>query len=401
MTIPTITAVQLAGDATRPLLVVGPSLGTSVTTLWGETAALLGDRFHVVGWELPGHGRGLPTTEPFTVAELAAGVLVTVDKILAERGEEGATFAYAGDSVGGATGLHLLLDAPGRVSAAVLCCTGAKIGEAESWHDRAATVRASGTPVMVASSAQRWFGPGFLERSPEEGGALLNALRDTDMESYALVSEALASYDVRDRLAEVTAPVLTIAGVHDVATPPASLRAIADGVANGRFVELDGVGHLAPAEAPRAVASLVAAHVGAAASVTRGTATSGTATDTGSAYDAGMTVRREVLGDEHVDRAGAKITDVTADFQDFITRYAWGGIWTRPGLDRRSRSVGVLTALVAGRHFEELEFHLRAALRNGLTKEEIVEVLLQTAVYVGVPAANTAFGVANRVLNEA
>lgn len=117
-------------------------------------------------------------------------------------------------------------------------------------------------------------------------------------------------------------------------------------------------------------------------------------------YDAGMVVRREVLGDEHVDRATAGITDLDRDFQELITRYAWGGIWTRPGLDRRSRSIVTLTSLVAGRHFEELEFHLRAALRNGLTREEIVEVLLQTAVYVNVPSANSAFAVAKRVLAE-
>ena len=113
---------------------------------------------------------------------------------------------------------------------------------------------------------------------------------------------------------------------------------------------------------------------------------------------AGMRVRREVLGDEHVD--GATVSPVTAAFQELITRYAWGGVWTRQGLDRRSRSIVTLTALVAGRHFDELEFHLRAALRNGLTREEIVEVLLQTAVYCGVPAANSAFAVANRVLSE-
>jgi len=118
------------------------------------------------------------------------------------------------------------------------------------------------------------------------------------------------------------------------------------------------------------------------------------------AYDEGMRVRREVLGDEHVDRANAGVTEVTRDFQDLITRYAWGGVWTRPGLDRRSRSMVTLTALVAGRHFDELEFHLRAALRNGLTREEIVEVLLQTAVYCGVPAANSAFAVARDVLGE-
>ena len=117
-------------------------------------------------------------------------------------------------------------------------------------------------------------------------------------------------------------------------------------------------------------------------------------------YDAGMRVRREVLGDEHVDAASAASGPLTRDFQDLVTRYAWGSVWTRPGLDRRSRSIVTLTALVAGRHWDELEFHLRAAQRNGLDAEEITEVLLQTAVYCGVPAANTAFGIARRVLGE-
>lgn len=116
------------------------------------------------------------------------------------------------------------------------------------------------------------------------------------------------------------------------------------------------------------------------------------------AEDAGMRVRREVLGDEHVDRSVAGRTSFNADFQDYITRCAWGEIWTRPGLDRRMRSAITLTALVGGGHFDELAFHVRAALRNGLTADEIKEVLLQTAVYCGVPAANSAFAVANRVL---
>jgi 3-oxoadipate enol-lactonase/4-carboxymuconolactone decarboxylase len=111
-----------------------------------------------------------------------------------------------------------------------------------------------------------------------------------------------------------------------------------------------------------------------------------------------MEVRRAVLGDEHVDRAVARTTEFTADFQDLITRYAWGEIWTRPGLDRRTRSCITLTALVAGGHEQELPMHIRAALRNGLTPDEIKEVLLQTAVYCGVPAANTAFAIAQEVL---
>jgi 4-carboxymuconolactone decarboxylase len=114
----------------------------------------------------------------------------------------------------------------------------------------------------------------------------------------------------------------------------------------------------------------------------------------------GMRIRREVLGDEHVDRAAKSTSEHTADFQDFITRYAWGEIWARPGLDRRSRSCVTLAALVALGRFEELAMHIRGARRNGLTNEEIGEVLLQTAVYCGVPAANSAFQVFQRVLDE-
>jgi 4-carboxymuconolactone decarboxylase len=117
-----------------------------------------------------------------------------------------------------------------------------------------------------------------------------------------------------------------------------------------------------------------------------------------SAHERGMKVRREVLGDEHVDAAIERTTDFTADFQDLITRYAWGEIWTRPGLDRRTRSCITLTALVALGKLEELEMHVRAALRNGLTQDEIKEVLLQSAIYCGVPAANSAFAVAQSVL---
>jgi 3-oxoadipate enol-lactonase/4-carboxymuconolactone decarboxylase len=114
-----------------------------------------------------------------------------------------------------------------------------------------------------------------------------------------------------------------------------------------------------------------------------------------------MEVRRAVLGDEYVDHAVARTTAFTADFQDLITRYAWGEIWARPGLDRRTRSAITLTALVALNRPEELAMHVRAALRNGLTVDEIKEVLLQSAIYCGVPAANSAFAIAQRVLGEA
>lgn len=118
------------------------------------------------------------------------------------------------------------------------------------------------------------------------------------------------------------------------------------------------------------------------------------------AYDDGLRVRREVLGDPHVDRAQRETTPFTADFQDLVTRYAWGGVWTRPGLSRRERSIATLTALLALRHWEEFAMHVRAARTNGLTADEIGEVILQSAVYCGVPVANHGFAVAQQVLDS-
>ena len=376
MTVSRIVGTDFGGPADGDLLLLGASLGTSASTLWGAAAERLAEHVHVVGWDIPGHGRS-PASGPFAMADLAAGVLALADDIA-----PGAAFHYAGDSIGGAVGLQLLLDAPDRVLSATLLCTGAVIGRPEDWAARAATVRASGTGALVELAGQRWFATGFANHRPDVAAALLGALRNTDAESYAQACEALAAFDVTDRLPEITTPTLAIAGAQDIATPPEGMARIVSGVKDGRLVVLDGIGHLAPAEAPDRVAELIAGHLRP------------------DAYTAGMAVRREVLGDAHVDRALAATTEFTADFQDLITRYAWGTIWTRPGLDRRSRSLITLTAMVARGHHEELAMHLRAARRNGLSNDEIKELLLQTAIYCGVPDANTAFRIANQVLAD-
>jgi 3-oxoadipate enol-lactonase/4-carboxymuconolactone decarboxylase len=125
------------------------------------------------------------------------------------------------------------------------------------WTERTAAVRASGTASLVTSSAGRWFGPGFLEREPEHASALLHALRDATDEGYLAVVHAIAAYDARDRLGEIAAPVVAVAGAHDPTCPPDTLREIAEGVRHGRLVVLDEVGHQAPAEAPDEVAAIV------------------------------------------------------------------------------------------------------------------------------------------------
>lgn len=233
-------------------LVLGPSLGTTAASCWGPVVDLLGDEFDVLPWELPGHGGDRrPVPADLTIADLAQQVVDAVS----ER-HDGA-FLYAGDSVGGQVGLQLLLDHPDRVLGAVLCCTGARIGTPESWAERIAQVRGSGTASLVVPTAGRWFAPGFLERHPDRGAALLHALRDTGVEGYTAVCAALGRFDVRDRLGEIAAPVVAVGGAHDAVCPPESLREIADGVRHGRLEVLADAAHQAPAEQPHEIARIV------------------------------------------------------------------------------------------------------------------------------------------------
>jgi len=247
-----------------PLLVVGPSLGTSAAQLWRECVASLTD-VAVVAWELPGHG-GAPVADAFDVAYLAAAVravgLAALEELAAEHGRSPSPrFAYAGDSLGGAVGLQLALDAPEQVAAAVLISTGARIGEPGAWADRAAAVRDGGTEVVVDGSVERWFARRTRAERPDLVDGLVTTLRAVDPEGYARCCEALARFDLTDRLGEVAAPVLAVAGEEDIPTPVSSLSVIADGVLDGRLVVLPDAAHLPPAEQPQQVAGLVSEHL--------------------------------------------------------------------------------------------------------------------------------------------
>ena len=366
-----------------PLLVLGPSLGTT-TTLWDEVAVRLADTVRVVCFDLPGHGLSPAARHPFTVAEVADAVIALVDSV------GGGAFHYAGVSFGGAVGLELALQHPERLQSLTVVCSAARIGTSAGWLERAMQIRTSGTPSVVAGSADRWFAPGFLDRDPATGSAALERLLEVDDESYALCCEALAWFDVTDAAAGIQVPTLCIAGQFDRSTPVTQLAELAARIPGARLETIDGAAHLAPLERPAEAAALLLTHLGGPAAVP---AVEGNRT-AAEAYVDGMKVRRAVLGDAHVDAATAAITSETVDFQNFITRYAWGEIWTRPGLDRRTRSFLTLACLVTGGHENELAMHVRAALTNGLTRAEISEAILHTAIYAGVPAANSALSVA-------
>ncbi|GGO44237.1 3-oxoadipate enol-lactonase [Streptomyces daqingensis] len=405
---------RLDGPDDAPVLVLGPALGTT-WHMWDRQIPELSRNWRVLRFDLPGHG-GAPARSADSAKVLAERLLATLDSLGINR------FGYVGCSIGGAVGIQLGLQARDRVSSLALVSASSRFGTADAWRQRGVVVRTNGLDPIARSTPDRWFTPGFVAAQPAIVEWAVQMVRTTDPGCYIAACEVLAAFDVRQDLGRIGVPTLVMAGAEDQATPPADARALVAGIPDARLAIVPGASHLTPVEQPGAVTELLIRHfttswqespagppapapvitptptrpVGAIAELESAAQIAGR----NDPYDAGMKVRREVLGDAHVDRAMENADAFTQDFQDFATRYAWGEVWTRPGLDRRTRSVVTLTALVARGHFDELAFHVRAALRNGLTPEEIKEVLLQTAVYAGVPAANSAFAVAQGIIRE-
>ncbi|MDN3021848.1 4-carboxymuconolactone decarboxylase [Streptomyces sp. S.PB5] len=415
---------RLDGPEDAPVLILGPSLGTT-WHMWDRQVPELAKQWRVFRFDLPGHG-GAPAYPAVAVGELTARLLRTLGELGIQR------FGYAGCALGGAIGLELALRHPDRIASLALIAVSPRFGTPDEFRQRGVIVRTNGLDPIARTSPDRWFTGGFAATQPAITDWAVQMVRTTDPGCYIAACEALASFDIRADLASVGVPTLVLVGSDDQVTGPAEARTLVAGIPDARLAVVPGASHLVPVEQPGAVTDLLVRHFSTAWQPAFDSTTGQTAIPAAALkpvlasppqttpiaeiapaapapvvgggrpdpYDAGIKVRREVLGDAHVDRALAQADEFSGDFQEFITRYAWGEIWDRPGLDRRSRSCVTLTALVAGGHMDELAFHVRAALRNGLTPSEIKEVLLQAAVYCGVPAANSAFKVAQQVIRE-
>lgn len=241
--------------ATDAPLILGPSLGTS-SYVWSAAEALLAQERRVLSVDFPGHGGAAPHRDSLRVADLAAGVIAAADAAGIDR------FHYAGISLGGAVGLALALDHADRLHSVSVICSAGRIGSPDVWRERAATIRAQGTPVLVGPSAERWFAPGFIASSPAPASKLLHDLSDADDESYALLCEALADFDVLPDLSGITVPVLILAGEHDGVVPPDVAHATAVLIPGAAFDVVEGAGHLAPIEKPEAVAAALQSFIG-------------------------------------------------------------------------------------------------------------------------------------------
>ncbi|MFF0484210.1 alpha/beta fold hydrolase [Streptomyces sp. NPDC004435] len=406
---------RVDGPEQAPVLVLGPSLGTTFHMWDRQIPELTRDR-RVVRFDLPGHG-GAPA-QPFTsVAELGDRLLATLDHLGVQR------FGYAGCSLGGAVGLDLALRAPHRVASLALVATAPRFGTADEFRQRGVVVRTNGLEPMARSAPEQWFTPHFAANQPAIVDWAVQMVRTTDAPCYVAACEALAVFDVRAALGSIGVPALVLVGSEDRVTGPAEARTLVAGIADAKLAVVPGASHLAPVEQPAAVTDLLLEHFSATGHDTSGTlavpppvpaappapaepvpapadAEEGEEAEETrpDPYEKGLGLRREILGDAHVDRALAD--EDAGDFQELVTRYAWGEVWAREGLDRRTRSVVTLTALVAGGHREALADHTRAALRNGLSPAEIREIVLHTAVYCGLPAAESALGTVGRVITE-
>lgn len=249
---PTLATTTISGSPGMPVLLVGPSLGTSVEVLWHSAATHL-TGLHVIGWDLPGHGRSPAPDSSYTMSELARAIGQFIDTL-----DTDVAVHYAGVSVAGAVGLQLLLDRPAALRTATLLCTGAKIGDPDDWRTRAARVAVEGTSILLTNARARWFSRNFAAREPGHVHTLLDGLSHIDPSGYAATCLALADFDVRPRLSEVTSPILAIAGVEDIVTTPAQLASLSQLVQSGRYAEVPDAAHLAPLEQPSAVATLIA-----------------------------------------------------------------------------------------------------------------------------------------------
>ncbi|WP_436841688.1 bifunctional 3-oxoadipate enol-lactonase/4-carboxymuconolactone decarboxylase PcaDC [Streptomyces cyaneofuscatus] len=407
------------GPEDAPVLVIGPSLGTT-WHMWDRQIPELTQHWRVFRYDLPGHG-GAPAHAAPSVAELADRLIATLDGLGVQR------FGYAGCSIGGAVGADLALRHPHRVASLALVASSPRFGTADEFRQRGVIVRANGLEPMARTAPERWFTPGFAAAQPAIVEWAVQMVRTTDPGCYIAACEALAAFDIRDHLGRIGVPTLVLVGAEDQVTGPAEARTLVAGIPDARLALVPGASHLAPVEQPAAVCDLLLTHFStawqdapavAAAPLVPGPATPAApfvplaeiapAPDAPDAvgpqregrHERGVKVRREVLGDAHVDAVNASADPFTEDFQELVTRYEWGEAWSRDGLDRRTRSCVTLTALVASGHLEGLAAHTRAALRNGLTPAEIKEVLLQTAVYCGIPAAGAAFAIAQSVIQE-
>jgi len=385
---------DLRGPAGAPVVAFSNSIGTT-HRMWDAQAAALAGQYRVLRYDTRGHGGSPVSPAPTSIAALADDLAGLLDALQIGRAH------VVGLSLGGMTAQALAARRPDRVRGLVLMATSAYMPH--GWEERAATVRSRGMGAIVDAVLARWFTPGFAAAHPDAVAPHRERFVAMQAEGYAACCGAIGAMDLRPSNPSIEAPTLIVAGADDPATPVAMMEEIRGRIPDAELVVLPRAAHILAVERADAVNAHLGAFLGRlqAAGEPHGGPGPG-----GAGFDAGLENRKAVLGAAHVERSLAKsgakagAGAFAGPWQDFITRVAWGEVWGDPALPWKTRSMLTLTLMVALGREEEFKLHVRPALRNGVTMAELRALLIQAAVYAGVPAANGAFRWVHEVLGE-
>jgi 3-oxoadipate enol-lactonase/4-carboxymuconolactone decarboxylase len=375
---------DLTGPDGAPVVAFSNSIGTTLE-MWDAQARALSGRYRVLRYDTRGHGRSPVVDQPASIDTLADDLSGLLDALDVARAH------VVGLSLGGMTAQAFAARQPRRVLGLVLMATSNYLPH--GWEQRAALVRAQGMGAIIDAVLTRWFTPAFLQSAPPVVAALRERFLRCDPRGYAVCCGAIGAMDLRPGNAAIAAPTLIIAGANDPATPPAMSEDIRSRIAGAELLVLPRAAHILAVEQ----AALVNRHL---ASFLDSLSDAPAAATGGVAFDAGLANRKAVLGVEHVQRSLANAGGFAMPWQDFITRVAWGEVWGDATIPWKTRSMLTLALMVALGREEEFKLHVRPALRNGVTIAELRALLIQCAVYAGVPASNGAFRWVREVLGE-
>jgi 3-oxoadipate enol-lactonase/4-carboxymuconolactone decarboxylase len=375
------TFYRLEGKEGLPLLVLSHSIGTDLG-LWEPQMQDLLSHFQVLRYDTRGHGASDAPSGEYSIEQLGRDFLQLAETLKLPK------LAFCGLSLGGAIGQWIAVNAPEKFTGLILASTSPRFGTAEGWGDRIKAVREGGMSSIAEMAMGRFFSPRSIAESRAHVHGIRSVFLGTNSDGYIGCCAALRDFDFNDKVKDIRTPTLVIVGDRDISTPWAGNGEIlAEHILGVRAVHLSGA-HLLNLEAPRSFTTAVSEFL----------------LPQRISHDddrqAGIEVRRRILGNAHVDAAIANTTDFTREFQDLITRYAWGTIWTRPGLDEKTRRLLVLATTAALGRWEEFRLHVRAGLQHDLEIADIKEVLLQAAIYAGVPVANTGFHIAQEEIKK-